>query len=379
MQSTARANAGDPSPRPYGLRAVSSSPKLQVIGHPQENVTGFNTSALLHMFLDKLHVGIVLCNAAGRITMVNQEARQLAQKEPEGEMLSTAPSIWGEMFDTNGRDIPVGEWPWLRALHGLTTSCSEYRLVRRKGDYRDVLFGAYPIPGRQSQTAGVLSSLTNITEHKRREAVLRDDAVLNERSRMAGEIHDTVVQGLNAVVLQLEVADKELGDNFEQGRYRLRRLRKIASDNLAEARRSIWALSKESFPNEDPAVALAFLARRLFEGIAIELRLHMEKSARRLAPEVRLELLRIGKEAMANVLRHARATVVRIELAYSGDGQVRLAILDNGRGFTVVPLSNASKGFGLFALRMRAENIGGKLIVHSKLGKGTRVVATIPL
>jgi signal transduction histidine kinase len=104
----------------------------------------------------------------------------------------------------------------------------------------------------------------------------------------------------------------------------------------------------------------------------------MEKSARRLAPEVRLELLSVGKEAMTNVLRHARATVVRIELAYS-DGQVGLAILDNGRGFTVVPLSNASKGSGLFALRMRAENIGGKLMVHSKLGRGTRIVATIPL
>ena len=378
MQSTAGANGGDSSPRPHALRAVSSSPKLEVVRRSYEGITGFSTSALLHMFLDKLHVGIVLCNATGRITLVNQEARQLAQKDPEGELLSTAPSIWGEMFDVNGRDIPVAEWPWVRALHGLSTSGSEYRLVRRKGDYRDVLFGAYPIPGPQSQTAGVLSSLTNITDHNRRQAVRREEAVLNERSRMAGEIHDTVVQGLNAVVLQLEVADKELAENFEQGRQRLRRLRKFASENLAEGRRSIWALSRESFGNEDPAVALAFLARRLFEGVAIELRLHLEKSGRRLAPEVRTELLRIGKEAMTNVLRHARATVVRIELTYS-DGEVRLAILDNGRGFTVAPLSCAPKGFGLFALRMRAENIGGKLMVHSKLGRGTRVVATIPL
>jgi signal transduction histidine kinase len=179
-------------------------------------------------------------------------------------------------------------------------------------------------------------------------------------------------------VLQLEVADKELGENFEQGRQRLRRLRKLASENLAEGRRSIWALSKESFGNEDPAVALGFLARRLFEGVPIELRLRTEKSVRKLAPEVRLELLRIGKEAMANVLRHARATVVRVELAYS-EGHVRLAILDNGRGFTASPLSFATKGFGLFALRMRAENIGGRLMVHSKLGRGTRIVATIPL
>jgi signal transduction histidine kinase len=378
MQSTVRANAGDSSPRPHGLRAVSSPPKLQVIRHPQEDVTGFSTSALLHMFLDKLHVGIVLCNAAGRITLVNQEARRLAQKDPEGELLSIAPSIWGEMFDVNGRDIPVAEWPWVRALHGLTTLGSEYRLVRRKGDYRDVLFCAYPIPGQHSQTAGVLSSLTNITEYKRREAVLRDEAVLNERSRLAGEIHDTLVQGLNAVVLQLDVADKEFRENFEHGRQRLRRLRKIASENLAEARRSIWALSRESFGNEDPAVVLAFLARRLFEGIAIDLRLHMEKSAGRLEPEVRLELLRIGKEAMANVLRHARATLVRVELTYSGR-RVRLSVLDNGRGFAVLPLSTATKGFGLVALRMRAENIGGKLMVHSKLGRGTRIVATIPL
>jgi signal transduction histidine kinase len=332
---------------------------------------------LLHTFLKHLRTGIVLCNALGKITLVNSAARQLAQTDPVGQLLNTASSVWGEMYGVDGRNIPAGEWPWMRALRGEITLGSEYRLVRRNGDYRDVLFGAFPIQWRRSQISGVLGSLTNVTEHNNKHVVLRNEAILNERARVAGEIHDTLAQGLNAVVLQLEAADKEFSSSVEQGRLRLRRLRELARANLAEARRSIWLLSSGSFGNEDPAGALAFLAKRLFEDLPIELGLHMQKAIPGLAPEVRHELLRIGQEALTNILRHAHASRVRIELV-SSDRQVRLSVADNGRGFTVAAIPNARQGFGLLSLRMRAERVGGKLAIQSRIGRGTRIVATVP-
>ncbi len=360
---------------PRGRHAVPSHHSPEVTEYA--GIPGFDSNVLLHTFLKHLRTGIVLCNALGKITLVNSSARQLAQADPEGQLLSTASSVWGEMRGVDGRDIPVTEWPWMKALHGQITLDSEYRLVRRNGDYRDVLFGAYPIQWRRFQTVGVLSTLTNLTEHNKRHLVLLNDAVLNERARVAGEIHDTVVQGLNAVVLQLEAADKELSWSVEQAQSRLRRLRELARANLAEARRSMWLLSGESFGDEDPAGALAFLAKRLFKDLPIELRFHMQKAIRGLAREVRHELLRIGKEAMTNILRHAHASRVRIELV-SSDGQVRLSIADNGRGFIPAPIRNAREGFGLLGLRMRAERVGGKLAIQSRPGRGTRVVATLP-
>lgn len=374
MKSGPAANASSLSPR-RGPHAMPSDHPPEVTGYA--GIPGFDPNLLLHMFLKHLRTGIVLCNAFGKITLVNSAARQLAQTDPVGQLLNTASSVWGEMYGIDGRNIPAREWPWMRALRGEITLGSEYRLVRRNGDYRDVLFGAFPIQWRRSQISGVLGSLTNVTEHNNKHVVLRNEAILNERARVAGEIHDTLAQGLNAVVLQLEAADKEFSSSVEQGRLRLRRLRELARANLAEARRSIWLLSSESFGNEDPAGALAFLAKRLFEDLPIELGLHMQKAIPGLAPEVRHELLRIGQEALTNILRHAHASRVRIELV-SSERQVRLSVADNGRGFTLAAIPNAGQGFGLLNLRMRAERVGGKLSIQSRLGQGTRIVATVP-
>jgi signal transduction histidine kinase len=376
MRSAARIDAGRSSRQPPNGDAPFLSPD-EAVGFSPGAFPGFKTQELLEIFLTNLETGLVVCDAVGRVTLVNKAARQLAQKDPEGELLSTTSNIWGKILDVNGRNIPAAEWPWVRALHGMTVLGSEYRLVQGPGDYRDVLFSAHPIQSRQSQRAGLLISLTDITEYKKKYCLLREHAVLSERTRLAGEIHDTVLQGLHAVVLQLEAAEKEFSQNSERGRERLRRLRDLTRQNLVEARRSIWALSSESFGNEDPGVALECLARRLFEGTPVTLHLHTKKPHRPMAAEVRFEILRIGKEALNNVLRHAGATLVRIELTYS-HGWVRLSVLDNGRGFEVDPVSSDLKGYGLFDSRIRAERIGGRLMIHTAPGKGTRVVAIIP-
>jgi len=342
------------------------------------DISGLESNTLLQTVLEDLGVGIVVCDAVGKITLVNKAAKQFAQRNPKGRMITAAPNIWGEIYDSNGRNVPATEWPWARALRGQTTLGSEYRLVRPNGEYSDVLFGSSPVSSRQWQNVGALSSMTNITQLKRDDAVLLHNTILNERSRVAAELHDTLVQGLNAVLLQMDAAENEFSHDMEAAQRKMRQVRELARANLTEARRSMWVLSSQSFENEDPAIALAVLARRLFEGIAVELRLHMEKSPANMTSELRFELQRIGKEALTNVARHARATRVRIELVYV-DQRARLSVSDNGQGFISPPPSSGRPGFGLFSLRARAERIGGKVSIQSKPGQGTRVSIVAPL
>jgi signal transduction histidine kinase len=289
-----------------------------------------------------------------------------------------AASIWGEIFDPNGHRIPSSEWPWSKALQGQTTIGSEFHLAPHPGHSYDILFSACPIRGVGSRIVGAFSLLVDITEHKRRELALRKAAVLTERGRLAADIHDGVIQGLSAVVTQAEAAEEEIVKNPAGSRERLRRLREVARESLAEARRSMWALNQESFDEEDPAEALELLARRLFEGTPVKLQFSLEEGARTIPVEMRRELLQIGKEALSNVLKHAHATTVSIDIAYL-QRDVRLSIQDDGRGFMFGSLSSGGSNFGLYGMRTRAKRLGGELIVDSRPGRGTQIIALVPL
>jgi signal transduction histidine kinase len=87
--------------------------------------------------------------------------------------------------------------------------------------------------------------------------------------------------------------------------------------------------------------------------------------------------VQIAKEAMVNVLKHADAKKVQVELQY-GPQTIRLSVNDDGRGFVRTPVPEGRRGYGLFGMRTRAENLGGKLVVDSHLHKGTRITLTLP-
>lgn len=362
-----------------GIYVAGSRDRTQFpLAGVDDGMPGVYRSTIAEAALGNSGVGIVVSNSQGTITLVNAPAKQLSQMDPEGKALSAAPSIWGEMSNIKGRRVLVAQWPCMKALRGKTTVSTTCHLVRRDGSSCDVLFGACPIRGAESQIIGTLSSLTDITDHKQKECMLREEAVLSERDRIAADIHDTVVQGLNAIVLQLEAAEEEIIESPEQARQRLRRVREIARESLADARRSMWTLCQESLDNEDPATALALLAQKLFQGKPVKLQLSLAKDTRALPAKMRIELLRIGKEALSNILKHARATRVTVELACL-DRELRLSVMDDGRGFVSESLPSSHGGFGLFGMRRRAERLGGRLVVESRPERGTKVVAHLPL
>lgn len=339
---------------------------------------GLNRNSWMELALRQAPSGIVVSDLRGKITLANTAARQLARMDPEGRQLVSAPDIWGEMFDLSGRHIPAHDWPWMRALGGETTIGSSYHLTRSGGSSCDLLFSAVPIRLMSDRVAGAIGTLIDVTERGRAERARCQDAVRKERRRMAADLHDSLAQDLNAVVLQLEAARQILSENPGDARRHVCRALEVARESLAHARSSMWTLSETPLQGEDLASGLAFLAKQLFTDTAVRLEFSLEERAQMPGQETRIQILRIAKEALANALKHARATTVRIELAYR-HRNIYLCVHDNGQGFLSVPLPGVRRTFGMGSMHERAKALGGSVVVRSQPGRGTQVIALVPL
>jgi signal transduction histidine kinase len=338
--------------------------------------TGLTGAGSMALILRQAPAGIVVCDGKRNVTLVNAAARKLVLNGPKGEPITYAPDIWGEMQDPNGCHIPAEESPCMKALLGQTTNGQECCFVRPGDGSFDVLFSAAPITSDQ-KVIGMIATLFDITQHNDEELQLREDAVSNERNRMAADLHDTLCQSLCAIMLMLNAAEHELADEPEKARSHFRCAHEVAFESLAEARRTMWTLSHESLENEDLAPALSFLAQQFFAGTPVELKLSLQPETGALPLELRRELLRIAREALANVLKHSNATSVHLDLLYQ-KREVQLSIFDDGHGFVGDPRPGASHGAGLNNMRKRAERMGGKLIINSLPGQGTRLIAALP-
>jgi signal transduction histidine kinase/ligand-binding sensor domain-containing protein len=203
-------------------------------------------------------------------------------------------------------------------------------------------------------------------------------AVLGERSRIAREIHDTLAQGYVGVSVQLEVLAELLRQRkMEDAGKQLDQTRDYVRHGLADARQSIWALRTPD-ANE---TTLPVKVRRMAEsagGDGLTARFSLFGAYRPLPVEAEREVVRIAQEAIHNVKKHARASVLSVQLEY-GEEAVTLEIGDDGRGGALERASAASPGhFGLTGMRERAAEIGATLEVSSTLGEGTTIRLNIP-
>jgi len=203
-------------------------------------------------------------------------------------------------------------------------------------------------------------------------------AVLDERNRMAREIHDHLAQGFTGVLLQLEAAEARLvrmeGDP-EPVLTRLGHARELAAVSLQEARRSVMALSPRKPEGTDLLGALRILSDRLLAGTGIQVELAQTGQPKRLDHRLEEELLRMAQEALTNALRHGKAKWVRVTVQH-GTRQVGLCIEDDGRGFD--PAAGAA-GYGLRSIRETLEKLRGHIDIDSGPGRGTRITIILPL
>ena len=219
-----------------------------------------------------------------------------------------------------------------------------------------------------AQQATLAVQLTRLA-HSAREA-----AVLMERTRIGQEIHDGLAQAFTGILLQLGAVEE-----FPSCRNRgtalavtLSRVRELARDGLADARRSVMALRLDQTRRAGLALALRQLAERSTVPGGVSCTFEGDALATGLKPEQEHELLRIAQEAVSNAVRHARPRTVRITMTDLGESW-ELAVADDGAGMEQSPELSARQGFGLASMRQRASAIGGEWQIASEPGHGTRV------
>jgi len=219
----------------------------------------------------------------------------------------------------------------------------------------------------------------NAALHRQLVAQAREAGVLDERQRMAREIHDTLAQGLTGIITQLAAASRVRDDSAER-EHHLAAAAGLARDSLREARRSVAAMTPEALLDSKLPDALRDVAARWSELHKVPAQVTSNGTARPLRPEIEIALLRTAQEALANVGKHARASRVVVTLSYMGD-VVTLDVRDDGIGFARVPsdgVPDERGGFGFTAMRQRALALGGDLEIESEIGGGTAVCARIP-
>ncbi|MFI6814241.1 sensor histidine kinase [Nonomuraea sp. NPDC050328] len=203
----------------------------------------------------------------------------------------------------------------------------------------------------------------------------REAGVLDERQRMAQEIHDTLAQGLTGIIAQIQAAThaQETGAQW-QGH--LDTAARLARDSLAEARRSVHAIGPGQLETAPLPEALAEVVAGWSGLQAVPAEMTTTGTARPLHPEVEQTLLRIAQEALANVAKHAEARRVGLTLSYMED-VVTLDVRDDGVGFALDRAADGG-GFGLTSMRKRVARLAGSLEIESEPGGGTAISATVP-
>ncbi|MFB7586846.1 sensor histidine kinase [Streptomyces sp. NPDC056169] len=198
----------------------------------------------------------------------------------------------------------------------------------------------------------------------------RRQGAIEERERMAREIHDTLAQGFASVIVLAEAARAGLGGDPERTAQQLRSIERTARENFAEARVLVGAAPHSGLTPGSVVPTLRRTLERFAQdtGLAVEAELPEDVDCDQ---QTRIALLRCTQESLANVRKHADASTVGVVLAQHPHA-IELEITDDGRGFVV----EESRGFGLDGMRKRLAELDGELTVTSSVGDGTRVLAT---
>jgi len=209
---------------------------------------------------------------------------------------------------------------------------------------------------------------------------LTDHAVLEERTRLAREIHDTLAQQLTGIVLELEAADTLLNRGSERrARSSVERARELARGALQEARSSVWNLRPAPLSATGLVAAIGHEVEAWEErtGIPARFKARAVPLHPPLSPTAEVALLRIGQEALSNAARHGKPEHVDVELRAHAK-ELILSVRDDGVGFDPAASAPREDCFGLDGMAERARNAGGSLTVVSAPGHGTTVTTRLP-
>ncbi|MDB4884214.1 MAG: sensor protein [Gemmatimonadetes bacterium] len=267
----------------------------------------------------------------------------------------------------------------------------QFRIVRPDGNIRYVRAVSSPPGDRMAWPGEFVGSVIDITEQKRaaarllrvkrgaRERMLRARfaAVLEERTRLARDIHDTLLQGVTGISLQLRATLPNLGAAPPPTVEAIRHIVELAESTIRDARRAVWDIRVPALARSGLPTALEEEVSRRANGAGVHF--VIRGVPRPITAVAEDTIFRVGQEAVLNAARHAGARSIRVALAYE-PRRVRLTVEDDGRGFRVDPVGSSHGGrWGLLGMRERAERIDGRLEVRSAEGTGTRVELVVPI
>ena len=256
----------------------------------------------------------------------------------------------------------------------------EYRLRRHDGEYRWIVDTDVPRFDADGKFIGYVGSNVDITDRKSAGEL---ETRVNERTRIARELHDTLLQSFHGLLLRFQTVYSLLPSRPDEAREKLEKAINAASQAIIEGRDAVQALRSSTAEINDLAATIKTfgeeLTARESSSIPPAFRVEVEGKPRNLHPARREEVHRIAAEALGNAFRHAQARKIEVEIRYE-EQQFRLRIRDDGKGIDPEILSAGRREghFGLHGMKERAEIADGKLEIWSRDGSGTEIELTIP-
>ncbi|RSN55233.1 sensor histidine kinase [Amycolatopsis sp. WAC 04182] len=271
-------------------------------------------------------------------------------------VLLTAATILAQLRIASGFDPSLVLAPIAVALMATMTFLQLDRDRRQLGEAVKALLGARVDLAQSQRLAGMMQ----------------------ERERLAREIHDALAQGISSTRMLLQAAQRSWDTDPELAKAHVSRAVEAAGDNLAEARRFVKGLGSPRLDAADLAETLKELAEQVMFAAMHAVRFETSGDPYPLSPEVEAGLLRVAQGALANVSEHARATKAAVTLTYLAD-KVVLDIRDDGVGFDPASTrASGDRGNGLRMISERLAELGGEMVVESAPGEGTALAVAVP-
>jgi signal transduction histidine kinase len=201
---------------------------------------------------------------------------------------------------------------------------------------------------------------------------------LDERTRIARELHDTLLQSLAGVSLQLDGVAKQVGQSSETAAAQIKVVRQQVEATFREARQKVQDLRSPMLQGRDLPAVLRESLEQIAAGHMVRLQMTVAGEPRPLPEEVDEALLRIGQEAVGNAVRHAQASEIQVSLTY-GYESLSLCVRDDGRGFDLDDARRLVGHWGLRNMQERAQRIGAQWKITTAAGRGTEIETIVPL